>query len=198
MSDFDFDPTEAEPSRGAFVCVPAGNYLMRLTSAEEEEKSEGVVQRVVSWDIVEGEFANTTLLQFVLTHHTSEMAQKIGRETLSAICAALLPGVAVRNSDQLLGKVALNTVQFVPAGTVEKGKGGKPDFTHTKDANRITAHKPATDATAKPPARRSSPTASAAPPTAARHTPPANTVAPAAVAAVNGAAAVPSWRTARA
>ena len=197
MSDFDFDPTEAEPSRGSFVCIPAGPYLQRLVSMDEETKDTGVMQRVAAWECVDGEYAGSTILQFVITHHKNEMTQKIGRETLSAICNALTPGVAISNSDQLLGKVCVNTVQFIPSGTVEKGRNGRADYTHTKDTNRVTKHEAAAGAgAATPPTRRPAATP-----------PPATTPAsfqetsryPSAASPppVNGAT-VPSWRTARA
>lgn len=202
MSAFDFDPTEAEPSRGAGgPAIPANKYLMQLVSFDEKDNSKGTGRlREAIWEVVSDQYGDASFIGAIVyenvnTHHDSEVAQRIGREQLSAICASLAPGQNIKNSDQLLGKVGLNTVKFIPEGTVEKG------YTHAKDKNEITKHE-APDATGA--ARPAAPPRAAAPMT---HSP--RTVAsPAAAArvqaapvnvppaAVNGG--VPAWRQPRA
>ena len=205
MSDFDFDPTKAEPSRGSFPAIPGGKYVMQLLSFDEKDNNNqtGKLREGV-WEVVtdlygDATYAGAIVYENINTHHDSGIAQRIGREQLSAICVALCPGQNVRNSDQLLGKTALNTVKFIPEGTVDKGKSGRADYTHTKDKNEITAHAPVEGGTSAAPA--AAPAAPAAPRAAAppRSAPPASRpaaapVVPAAVAA----AAVPAWRQPRA
>lgn len=204
MSDFDFDPTEAEPSRGSFPAIPGGKYVMQLLSFDEKDNNNqtGKLREGV-WEVVtdiygDATYAGAIVYENINTHHDSEVAQRIGREQLSAICVALCPGVNVRNSDQMLGKTALNTVKFIPEGTVDKGKNGRADYTHTKDKNEITAHAPVEGgaAASAPPARAAAPAAprAAAPPRPAAPAPTRAAPAPVAVAA----AAIPAWRQPRA
>lgn len=200
MTAFDFDPNEAEPSRGSGgPAIPAGKYIMQLVSFDEKDNSNNTGRlREAIWEVVTDQYGDGThvgaiVYENINTHHDSEVAQRIGREQLSAICASLLPGVAVKNSDQLLGKTGLNTVKFIPEGTVDKGKGGRADYTHTKDKNEITKHE-AQDGAAV--ARPAAPPRAAAPASRPAALAPAKAATPAQAAAVNGA--VPAWRQPRA
>lgn len=205
MSAFDFDPTEAEPSRGSGgPAIPAGKYLQTLISFDEKDNSNltGKLREAI-WETVSHQdgntqFAGAIVYENINTHHDSEIAQRIGREQLSAICVSFgISGATAKNSDNFLGRVALNTVKFIPEGTVDKGKNGKQDYTHTKDKNEITKHE-APDGAVAGAARPAAPPRAAAPPAARVAAPAAKpaTVAPAAAAAaVNG---VPAWRQPRA
>lgn len=197
--EFDFDPTEAEPSRGSYPAIPAGKYVMHAVSAEQKDNSKGSGSLLaVVWEVSEGEFAGAMIFENINTHHENEIAMRIGREQLSAICAAAMPGQPVKNSDQLIGKQVLNTVKFIPEGTVDKS-----GYKHTADKNEITAHEAVNGASpvnrhAAPAARPATPPPAATAPAVARPAWKAATHAP---AAVNGALAAPAggaWRTPRA
>jgi hypothetical protein len=206
MSAFDFDPTEAEPSKGSGgPAIPAGKYLQTLVSFEEKDNSGGTGKlREAIWETVSDQYGDATFVGSIVyeninTHHDNETAQRIGREQLSAVCASLLPGVNVKNSDQLIGRVALNTVKLIPEGTVDKGKNGRADYTHTKDKNEITKHE-APDSAGQAAARPAAPPKAAAP-VARPAAPVARQAAPLAPSAqvaapVNGG--VPAWRRPRA
>ena len=217
MSDFDFDPTEAEPSRGAMPAVPPGLYMAHLVSFEEKLASSGRGKlREGVWEISEPvEFAGTIIYANINTHHENETAQQIGRGELSAICLATLgPGRAPRNSDELLGVPACIRVKLILEGHTEPAKGNRPAYTHPRDKNEIIAYlspdnynpDTAPRMTDRPaPAAQSAPAATQAPSGSPRHQPsrsPAHTVSALAAtsalaaSAANAARAAP-WGTPR-
>jgi hypothetical protein len=159
MSTFDFNPTEYEPSRGSGERVPSGKYIAKAIGFDEKITNDQTGRyRETVWEVVSDQsgdtaFAGSLIWWNINTHNNSADAERIGREQLSAVCAAVAPGVAISNSDQLLGVDVLLTVKFIPEGTVRPAKGNRQPYTYTSDRNEITRveHVSAARAQAAPP-----------------------------------------------
>lgn len=191
MAAFDFNPTEAEPSRGEYAAVPAGKYLLQAVQIDENVTKAGTGKFLAfQWEILDGEFAGQRVFDNINTHNPSDVAQRIGREQLSAICTAIAgQGADIRDTDELLFKPVVGNVKFIPVGTVDRKSG----YEHTKDKNEIGGYSPANSCEVAPARPVAAPVVRQVSP------PPARPVAvPASMAATVAGRANAPWKTPRA
>ncbi|WP_163834762.1 DUF669 domain-containing protein [Spartinivicinus ruber] len=103
MASFGFNTGEYDPNAG-FEVLPAGDYIAMLVEADIKANSKGTGQFInCKWLITEGEFANRNIFDAVNITHQNTMAEKLGRQRLSAIAHAIgIPDA--QDTDQLLQK----------------------------------------------------------------------------------------------
>ena len=69
--------------------LPPGKYAAEIEEAYVVATKNGAGQAVnLKWRVVEGEYENRVLFQFVLIQHTSADAQRFGRQKFKDICYA--------------------------------------------------------------------------------------------------------------
>ncbi len=84
-----FDASQVEPAVG-FEPIPAGKYLAMITASEMKPNKAGTGRYLeLTFTIVEGEYANRQLWARLNLEHPNELAVKIARAELSAICRAV-------------------------------------------------------------------------------------------------------------
>jgi hypothetical protein len=84
-----FDASKVEPTT-AFDPIPAGKYLATITASEMKPNKAGTGQFLeLVFTIIEGEFKNRSLWARLNLDNPNELAMKIARAELSAICRAV-------------------------------------------------------------------------------------------------------------
>jgi hypothetical protein len=84
-----FNAAEVEPDVG-FPVIPAGDYEVVITNSEIKPTSKGDGKILkLTLQIVSGPEQNKKVFDQLNTQNPSEVAQKIGRAALSAICRAV-------------------------------------------------------------------------------------------------------------
>lgn len=84
-----FDASKVEPTT-AFDPIPAGKYLATITASEMKPNKAGTGQFLeLVFTIIEGEFKNRSLWARLNLDNPNELAVKIARAELSAICRAV-------------------------------------------------------------------------------------------------------------
>lgn len=112
-----FDPDTEEGSH--FELIPAGDYLAMITEASVAPPKSGDGQMLsLRWVIIEGEYENRTVFQSIVFLHSSEQAQRFGRQRLKDLCDAMGITGAVTDAE-----IFLNRPVRIRIG-IEKDKGG--------------------------------------------------------------------------
>ncbi len=84
-----FDASQVEPAVG-FEPIPAGKYLAVITQSEMKPTKAGTGRYLeLTFTIVEGPYADRQLWARLNLEHPNELAVKIARAELSAICRAV-------------------------------------------------------------------------------------------------------------
>jgi len=84
-----FDASKVEPAVG-FEPIPAGKYVAVITASEMKPNKAGTGRYLeLTFTIVEGPYANRQLWARLNLEHPNELAVKIARAELSAICRAV-------------------------------------------------------------------------------------------------------------
>ena len=103
MAFLDFNAETVAPAK-AFEPIPAADYDAKIISSEIKPTSNGAGTRLnLTFEVIGGEYNGRKIFEGLnIKHTTSEKAQQIGQEQLSAICHAV--GVMqLRDSNQLHG-----------------------------------------------------------------------------------------------
>jgi hypothetical protein len=89
MATLNFNANEVDPAVG-FDPVPAGRYVAVITESELKPTKAGTGSYLqLTFQIIEGEFKGRLLWARLNLDNPSEMAVKIARAELSAICRAV-------------------------------------------------------------------------------------------------------------
>jgi hypothetical protein len=89
MATLNFNANEVDPAVG-FDPVPAGKYVAVITESELKPTKAGTGSYLqLTFQIIEGEFKGRLLWARLNLDNPSEMAVKIARAELSAICRAV-------------------------------------------------------------------------------------------------------------
>ena len=103
ISDLNFDAKTVEPN-APFEVIPAGEYDVIIVASKVETTKKGDGRLVnLELQILSGEFQNRKLFDRLNLWNPSEMAVKIARGTLSAICRAVNV-LTPRDTAELHGK----------------------------------------------------------------------------------------------
>ena len=110
MAQFDFNANDVEPSSG-FGAVPAGEYELYATEADIASAKSGNGEVLsLTYEILSGEFKGRKIWERMNIVHNNPVAQKIGQETLSALCRAV--GVMqITDTEELLWREFTATVK---------------------------------------------------------------------------------------
>lgn len=133
MTGFHFDSRTVAPAQ-AFTLLPAGDYLVRAIKSEitPAKSGNGTVLNM-TFEVLEGEFANRKIFSRMNIVNASAQAQEIAQRLLSSLCHAV--GVEILNDPaaQLHGRPAIANV------TIEKSKD--PQYGDKNEIRAFTAYK---------------------------------------------------------
>lgn len=111
MANFGFSTSQYDPNAG-FDVLPAGDYVAMLVEADIRTNKSNTGDYInCKWLITEGEFINRTIYDAVNITHTNSMAEKIGRQRLSAIAHAIGCPEA-QDTEQLIQKPCVLTLSI--------------------------------------------------------------------------------------
>jgi Protein of unknown function (DUF669) len=96
-----FDPNQTEPARNGFDPLPDGEYIAQIVENEVRHTKLGT-GFVLTWEIVDGEFANRKVWQNINYQNESEKAQAIGQGQLKNICDAIGYAEHLEDADVLM------------------------------------------------------------------------------------------------
>jgi Protein of unknown function (DUF669) len=114
---FDVDREEGTPAR---TLLPAGKYKAEITSATCGPTKNGAGQAVsLTWVITEGPHEKRIAFQNILIQHTSEDAQRFGRQKFRDVCASCGITGAITDLDALNYKPCSITI------VIRKDKDGR-------------------------------------------------------------------------
>lgn len=101
MSNLNFNAEEVEPSQSDFTPLPAGEYLAMVISSDVmPTKSGDGLKLNLTLQIIDGHYKNRLVFDLINIQNPNATAQKIGQQTLAALCHAV--GVLqVQDSSQL-------------------------------------------------------------------------------------------------
>lgn len=117
MANFGFNPEEYDDPKGNFEPLPKGTYFMKATEAEQQEAASGKGEFIkTKFVVTRGELTNRAVWERFNIIHSNDVAQRIGREKVSAWSRACGKPKAT-DTDQLL------EVEFKAEVTVEPGQG---------------------------------------------------------------------------
>jgi hypothetical protein len=121
-----FDPSQEEGN--TWSLIPPGEYVAQMIEAEVSptKKGDGTVLRLV-WKILEGDYENRQVWDYVTYRHPSEQAQSIGRKKIKDMCVAMDIQEAVQDAAVFLYKPAKIRV------AIERDKDGVYE-----DKNKVT------------------------------------------------------------
>lgn len=125
MAKLQFNAAEVEPQK-AFEPLPSGWYNVQIEESEMRDAStQGNEYLELKMKVLDGDFANRVIYDRLNIINSSEVAQAIAYEQLSAICHAT--GVInVEDTDELHGKPFMAKVKLKPAnGDYEAGNDVK-------------------------------------------------------------------------
>lgn len=84
------DTQTTERSRDGFVDVPPGDYMMQIVANDEGAIKNGNGRFLnLRWQVLEGEFENQCVFQWINYIHNNPQAQEIGKGTIAKICDAV-------------------------------------------------------------------------------------------------------------
>jgi hypothetical protein len=127
----DFRTTEPQ----SFEPVPAGEYILQVTSAELKQTKSGTGLMVnVCFDIIGPEYQGRKIFQNYNIRNDNTVAENIGKQQLKALTVAAGITADLRDTDQLLGATVRASVVIKPA------KDGY------EASNNIKSYKPTSDA----------------------------------------------------
>lgn len=90
MANINFNADAVDISERSFDPIPAGTYVCQVVSTELRALKSGNGDGLsVSYEVLEGQFANRRLWQNLNIKHTNEVAQRIGQEQLAKLCKAV-------------------------------------------------------------------------------------------------------------
>jgi hypothetical protein len=99
-----FNAFDYDPSQGAAICFPLGDYKVEITAAEgkgvKDNPTAGYLE--LSLTVVEGDFRGMVQKDRLNIFHTNEVAKRIGHSQLSAYCFAINRPY-VQNTEDLIG-----------------------------------------------------------------------------------------------
>ena len=132
-SDFTEEFKIVEPQ--SFEPVPAGEYILQVTSAELKQTKSGTGLMVnVCFDIIGPEYQGRKIFQNFNIRNDNTVAENIGKQQLKALTVAAGITADLRDTDQLLG------------ATVKAGVVIKPAKDGYEASNNIKSYKPTSDA----------------------------------------------------
>ena len=132
-SDFTEEFKTVEPQ--SFEPVPAGEYILQITSAELKQTKSGTGLMVnVCFDIIGPEYQGRKIFQNFNIRNDNTVAENIGKQQLKALTVAAGITADLRDTDQLLG------------ATVKAGVVIKPAKDGYEASNNIKSYKPTSDA----------------------------------------------------
>ena len=155
MSNLAFNAAEVAPQQ-EFDLLPAGKYIAHIIDSEVSmnSKSTGQVLKL-TFEVLEGEYANRKLWARLNITHENADAERIGRSQLSALCHAV--GVMqLTDSTQLHDKPVLVTVK------IRKDKTGQ--YPDSNDVSGFAAVSGGPTSFSKPAAAPTKPAAGNTPP----------------------------------
>ena len=127
----DFRNVEAQ----SFEPIPAGEYILQVTSAELKQTKSGTGLMVnVCFDIIGPEYQGRKIFQNFNIRNDNTVAENIGKQQLKALTVAAGITADLRDTDQLLGATVKASVVVKPA------KDGY------EASNNIKSYKPTSDA----------------------------------------------------
>ena len=119
----------------SFEPVPAGEYILQITSAELKQTKSGTGLMVnVCFDIIGPEYQGRKIFQNFNIRNDNTVAENIGKQQLKALTVAAGITADLRDTDQLLG------------ATVKAGVVIKPAKDGYEASNNIKSYKPTSDA----------------------------------------------------
>lgn len=150
-----FDPNTVPESDRNFDPIPAGMYKVQVIESDVVDIKSGNGQALVlTFEVLDGPYANRKLWDRLNIRHTSEQAQSIAQRSLADLFLATATPPS-RNSDDLHFKPCMARV------TIDRQEG-------YADKNVIKAYKPVPGVTAPPPAQKArAPTVTSGKPLAA-------------------------------
>jgi hypothetical protein len=118
LSNVNLDPNV--PEAGSFQVVPEGRYKA-VIAGDKLYPTKDTKGRILELtvQIIEGQFSGLTIPDRLNILNPSEIAQRIAQGTLKRICSAVGVAYPLQNTDVLLGKPMLVTVE------IEKFKSNK-------------------------------------------------------------------------
>ena len=132
-NDFTEDFRNVEPQ--SFEPIPAGEYILQITSADLKETKSGTGLMVnVCFDIIGPEYQGRKIFQNFNIRNDNTVAENIGRQQLKALTVAAGITADLSDTDQLLG------------ATVKAGVIIKPAKDGYDASNSIKSYKPTSDA----------------------------------------------------
>lgn len=138
-----FDPNTVPESDHNFDPIPAGMYKVQVIESDVVDIKSGNGQALVlTFEVLDGPYANRKLWDRLNIRHTSEQAQSIAQRSLADLFLATATPPS-RNSDDLHFKPCMARV------TIDRQEG-------FADKNVIKAYKPVPGAVAPPPAQKAS------------------------------------------
>jgi hypothetical protein len=86
LAHFNFNTADVEPG-DSFEALPKGWYSAQIIESEIKPNSKNTGEvMVLIWQIVEGEFENRRIFQYLNVSHDNPVAQKIGIQELGRVC----------------------------------------------------------------------------------------------------------------
>ncbi len=142
-----FDASQVEPTT-VFDPLPAGKYLAMITASETKANKAGTGSYLeLTFTILEGEYRNRQLWARLNLDNPNELAVKIARAELSAICRSIgvltprdsvelhnLPLVIKvackkrQDTDELVNEIRSFQKQEALAGQPQQAAGGAPPW----------------------------------------------------------------------
>lgn len=108
-----FNAAAVEPTQD-FQPMKAGTYKAIINSSSlEQAKTGSGTNLVLEFKIVDGEYKNRTLKQWLCVQHSSQQTQEIAQRNFSAICHAVNQ-MQVTTTEQLHGKPMLVRISLEP------------------------------------------------------------------------------------
>lgn len=130
MSNLNFNAETVEP-QSDFSPIPAGEYLVMVTSSEIKDTKNGQGQYLqLTLQVLDGAYKNRLVFDRINIQHANTSAQEIGQRALSALCYAVNV-LHISNSAQLHG------IPFIVRLAVRKDD-------QYGDSNDVKAYKSAT------------------------------------------------------
>ena len=120
MSKFGFDLNEYVGENRDYSPIPKGDYELKCTDAEVKSTKSGGEMIAATFEVTKGNYAGRKVWNNFNIHNSSETAQRIGREQVSAWARAAGKPNAT-SFDELLER------RFMALIDIEKGKDGYAD-----------------------------------------------------------------------
>ena len=121
----DFRTTEPQ----SFEPVPAGEYILQVTSAELRQTKSGTGLMVnVCFDIIGPEYQGRKIFQNYNIRNDNTVAENIGKQQLKALTVAAGITADLRDTDQLLGATVKASVVVKPASGQYEAKNEAKNY----------------------------------------------------------------------